>query len=212
MRRCIVLTSLIILAAAIAVRPARATEQLALVPPVTPDAASAAAPPPPPVAAPSAAAAYAVAIPLVQAPERYASIDRVYELEVMRLINVARVNAGLVPLMEDAAITQAARMFAAEVVDRDLTWHISPVSGAPWDRMRAMGFDKTAGGEIMVIGGGEATPAELVQLWMESSAHHAIMFDPNACYVGAGLAHDTTDIAPVLWLSRTLILVANHPW
>lgn len=200
MRRCIVLTSLIILAAAIAVRPARATEQLALVPPVTPDAASAAAPPPPPVAAPSAAAAYAVAIPLVQAPERYASIDRVYELEVMRLINVARVNAGLVPLMEDAAITQAARMFAAEVVDRDLTWHISPVSGAPWDRMRAMGFDKTAGGEIMARDIQYYPPDSTVDLWMHSPRHRAIILDPAYRYYGVGVGADAVGDVRQCWI------------
>jgi uncharacterized protein YkwD len=59
----------------------------------------------------------AVYLPVVAGAvsEKYPADDRSYELEILRLINAERAAVGLPPLLEHAALTQAARRHAEDM-------------------------------------------------------------------------------------------------
>jgi uncharacterized protein YkwD len=116
---------------------------------------------------------------------------------VLCLVNRHRVDAGLPPLVEDAALEAAAQAHAADMGERDFFAHRSPGGGEPDRRMRRAGYDGRTTGENLAWGTGlQATPASIVEGWMASPGHRANILHRSFTHVGTGIAHDAPEPAP----------------
>lgn len=130
---------------------------------------------------------YTLYLPLIQRGEKYPPANRAYELEVLRLVNEQRAAAGLWPLLEDPALTYAARRHAMDMAVNNLLSHTGSDGSTAFQRMAEEGFAGTPWTEAagMYIG----TPAEAVNGWMHSPYHRNIVLDRTSNRLGIGYAH-----------------------
>jgi uncharacterized protein YkwD len=130
----------------------------------------------------------AVYLPVVAGAvsEKYPADDRTYELEILRLINAERAAVGLPPLLEHAALTQAARRHAEDMSAHAIRGHIGSDGSTPEQRMREEGYTGTPWTEASNFN--RPTPQEIVAGWMSSSLHRDIVLDRTSTEIGVGYA------------------------
>jgi uncharacterized protein YkwD len=93
---------------------------------------------------------------------------------VLCLLNEQRLGRGLPPLVEDTTLQVAAQRHAENMGRRNFYAHRDPDGVAPDARIRAAGFTGGATGENIHWGVGiKATPARIVEDWMNSPGHTA---------------------------------------
>lgn len=115
--------------------------------------------------------------------------------EAIYLTNLEREKAGLPPLKENPLLAQAAQAHADTMAAKDFFDHNDPGTGtSPADRISAAGYHWSVVAEN--IGSGATSPAEVVQGWMESSAHRANILNPRVREIGVGYAFDAADTFP----------------
>ena len=66
--------------------------------------------------------------------------------------------------------------------------HTSPTYGSPFDMMRAFGVSYRTAGENIAMG--YATPAAVVEAWMNSEGHRANILSANYTTLGVGYVAD----------------------
>jgi uncharacterized protein YkwD len=128
-----------------------------------------------------------VNLPLVYgAPARdsYAADSRAFELELLRLINAERANAGLPAFTEHPALTQSARRHAIDMARHDLNSHTGSDGSTPQQRMAEQGYDGVPWTEAIVLG--RPNPSETLASWMQSPGHRDIVLDHTATEIGVG--------------------------
>ncbi len=115
-----------------------------------------------------------------------------FESEVIELVNAERdaCNCGLLPLRYNQELTFAARRHSQDMGDRNYFDHTTP-DGTPdgiafYERITDAGYNYQACGEN--IAAGYATPAAVVDGWMNSDGHRANILDPDYCDIGVGYA------------------------
>jgi len=111
-----------------------------------------------------------------------------FELEVIRLINVERVNYGLQPLVVDERIMMAARFKSQEMVDLNYFAHESPVYG----NFNTIPFELFGIGVIAENLAGGSTPEFVVRAWMNSPGHRANVLRESATHIGIGRVGNLT--------------------
>ena len=119
----------------------------------------------------------------------------------MRLTDVVRANAerrqrGLRPVRENRALERAAAGHSGDMVRRHFFDHVSPSGSTLTSRVRATGYLRGSRGwslgEAIAWGSGTlATPASIVQSWMDSPPHRAILLGRGFRDVGIGIATGT---------------------
>lgn len=105
--------------------------------------------------------------------------------------NGFRARQGLGVLTRHAALDQAARAHAADMMERDFFEHVSPDGFSSVERvgLLARTFVGLAGENIVEVRGGPASSAaELSQLWRDSPGHRANMLRSAYTHVGFGVA------------------------
>lgn len=146
---------------------------------------------------------HSVALPMVISTERYSATNRAFELEALRLINVERVNAGVAPLTESAALTQAARRHASDLAAHDILSHVGTDGSRVWDRARDAGATY-AWGEAVCSGSLSDQPADIIARFMNSPPHRTGLLDPQATTLGMGYAVNTANaVYPVRFVFVT---------
>jgi uncharacterized protein YkwD len=141
-----------------------------------------------PIETAGAAADQVVNLPLIigsPASEKYPADDRAFELEVLRLINVERANVGLPALIEDSALTQAARRHSVDMATNSLVGHTGSDGSRPAQRMTEEGYSGEPWGEAA---GGAGSAQDMVSWWFSSAPHRGILLDPLIRRVGTGFA------------------------
>ncbi|MCW3013452.1 MAG: hypothetical protein JWO02_544 [Solirubrobacterales bacterium] len=152
------------------------------------------------MACPGAVAAPRAAVPATAARAACANADlttanaTVSELagSVRCLLNRQRAAHGRPAASPDARLTVAARRHAADMVARHYFAHTS-LGGATFiSRIRRTGYLPSKGswaaGEILAwASGSRATPRGIVDTWMASPEHRAILLDPRFSDVGVGI-------------------------
>jgi uncharacterized protein YkwD len=114
---------------------------------------------------------------------------RAYARAVECLVNAQRAGAGLGALAHDRRLAKAARRFSTSMVRERFFDHVSPEGSTLSTRARAAGYSGGALGETIGWGEGElATPAAIVQAWMASPPHHAILMSRAFRRIGLGVA------------------------
>lgn len=106
--------------------------------------------------------------------------------QVLQLVNLERAAADLPPVVRHAALSKIASDYACRMVEHRFFDHTDPATGfGPGDRAFVGDYDFYAIGENLAAG--QQTPAEVMQVWMNSAAHRAIILDPKWSEVGIGV-------------------------
>ena len=117
------------------------------------------------------------------------------ELEVARLVNVARASARTCgtqrfaaagPLHVDNRLSAASREHALDMGRQRYFSHTSLDGRTPWDRARAAGYTNASGENIAA---GYPTAAAVVQGWLDSPGHCSNIMAPDAADIGVGFAN-----------------------
>lgn len=109
---------------------------------------------------------------------------RAYEREVIRLVNAERTQRGLVPLTENWELSRVARWKSQDMKDARYFSHTSPTYGTPFQMIRAFGLSYRSAGENIAMG--YATPAAVVEGWMNSAGHCANILNASYTQIGVG--------------------------
>lgn len=109
------------------------------------------------------------------------------------LINQQRATRGLPALKADPLLARAARQHARAMVELGFFDHIAPNGDSPVTRIRRTGYLNGARAwavaeNIAWGAGANATPAAVVQGWMQSPGHRAAILDPRFSQLGLGVA------------------------
>ena len=111
-----------------------------------------------------------------------------YEREVVRLVNAERAKRGLDELTYDWQLSRVARYKSQDMRDNNYFSHTSPTYGSPFQMMRNFGISYRTAGEN--IAKGQATPAAVVNAWMNSSGHRANILNSSFTHIGVGYVAD----------------------
>jgi uncharacterized protein YkwD len=112
-----------------------------------------------------------------------------YSRAVECLVNQQRAGAGLSGLGHDRRLARAARRFSTSMVREGFFDHVSPQGSTLGTRARAAGWSGSTLGETIGWGAGTlATPSAIVQGWMDSPPHRAILLDGEFSRIGLGVA------------------------
>jgi uncharacterized protein YkwD len=112
-----------------------------------------------------------------------------YSHAVRCLLNQQRAQAGLAPLAPDRRLARAALGFSHAMVSQQFFDHVSPTGSTMDQRIRAAGYPGGRMGETIGWGAGAlAASAAIVQAWMQSPPHRAIIVDRRFREVGLGIA------------------------
>jgi uncharacterized protein YkwD len=99
-----------------------------------------------------------------------------YNHAVECLVNEQRAAAGLGALSHDRRLARAASRFSASMVREQFFAHVSPSGSTLGKRARAAGYPGGLLGETLGWGSGSlATPAAIVNGWMNSPPHREIV-------------------------------------
>ncbi len=113
---------------------------------------------------------------------------------VLCLLNRRRAAHGLPALVEDARLQAAAQAHAEDMGARSFYAHRSPDGVIPDRRIRAAGYHGRMTGENIHWGVGlNATPARIVDDWMNSPGHRANILRAGFTRVGTGIGYDAPE-------------------
>ena len=111
---------------------------------------------------------------------------------VVCLVNVEREQRGLHRLHGDSRLAAVADRQAADMVQRSYFSHVTPGGADFGDRVRAAGYGRGHwwhAGEALAWGTqSRATPAVVVQEWLNSPHHRDILLDPQYRELAVGVA------------------------
>ena len=107
-----------------------------------------------------------------------------YEKEVIRLINVIRVQNGLSTLSANISLSRVARLKSQDMQAKGYFSHTSPTYGSPFEMMKRFGISYRYAGENIAYG--QRTPEQVVEAWMNSPGHRANILNANFTQIGMG--------------------------
>lgn len=109
-------------------------------------------------------------------------------MEVLRLINIERVNHGLPTVEWDARAASAARGHSIDMVTRSFFSHTCPSGRGPRDRLRAVGHNigSTYWSSAENISRGRGSPQSVVTAWMSSGPHRVNILNREYTHMGVG--------------------------
>ena len=111
-------------------------------------------------------------------------VDQAAEKRMLGLVNEARRQNGLQPLVMDAQLQAAARAHSLDMYKRRYFSHITPDGKTPFQRLRAMHISFLAAGENIALAP-SVDPAE--ESLMTSPEHRANILSPDYLRVGIGV-------------------------
>lgn len=117
--------------------------------------------------------------------------------DVLTLVNNARANVGLPPLVRNAALEASAQAYAAQMNRENFFGHTDPKGKTLKDRIDAVGYYSAgvsadchcvkgyALGENLARG--QRTPEEVVRSWLESPSHREAILGADFTDLGVGV-------------------------
>lgn len=110
--------------------------------------------------------------------------DPAAEKQMLDLVNEERANAGLKPLVLDDRLVPVARQHSEEMFRLKYFSHQSPVTGSPFDRLKAAGITYTRAGENLAYA--QSVTVAFRGL-MESQGHRENILRPEFTRIGIGV-------------------------
>lgn len=120
--------------------------------------------------------------PPIDVVESCSDGDETFECRVYELVNERRADVGLAALDYDGTLAQSAMIHAMDLNYCDYFAHDSLDGTTFFDRCVDNGYPETCTGEN--IGGGQSTPEDVVEAWMESPGHRANILYEHHTEVG----------------------------
>lgn len=111
------------------------------------------------------------------------------ENQVIKLVNQARVNAGLQPFTANWELSRVARYKSQDMANKGYFNHTSPTYGSPFTMMQNFGIKFTAAGENIAMG--QRTAQDVMNSWMNSPGHRSNILNPSFNQIGVGLAKNS---------------------
>lgn len=111
-----------------------------------------------------------------------------FQNEVVRLVNVERAKNGLAALSIDASITKTATLKSQDMAKNNYFSHTSPTYGSPFDLMKQYGVSYRFAGENIAMG--QASPAQVMNDWMNSQGHRENILKSSYTKIGVGVAQN----------------------
>jgi uncharacterized protein YkwD len=122
------------------------------------------------------------------------------QYDVMNAVNRMRRSFGLPSLYRAAALSRACSKHAQDMAARQVMSHIGSDGSNGGQRIRREGFSWRIWGENVAAG---YTSAEsVVQGWMNSAGHRAIILDRRFQYIGVGVAQARNGV--LYWCMNTV--------
>jgi uncharacterized protein YkwD len=115
-----------------------------------------------------------------------------FAAQVLALTNRERAKAGCPALTSNSELTRAAQAHSADMAKKDYFSHDSQDGRSPFDRMTGAGYSFSAAAENIAMG--QATPADVMDAWMNSAGHQANIL--NCTYTNLGVGYAVGDGAP----------------
>lgn len=103
---------------------------------------------------------------------------------VIELTNIEREKKGLPPVVENEALSKAAKLKAANMFEENYWAHFAPSGKTPWDFILGVGYRFTFAGENLAKN--FYSSDEVVKAWMASPTHRDNVL--NANYQDIGIA------------------------
>ncbi|MEJ2487933.1 MAG: CAP domain-containing protein [Anaerolineales bacterium] len=113
-------------------------------------------------------------------------VSKDFELAVLNRINEARVAAGLPKLFEQAQLTSAARQHSVSMGCENFFGHTGSYGASVENRIQSTGYGFKALSEV--IAAGYDSPDEVVEGWLGSDLHRAIILGEFYTEIGIGFA------------------------
>ena len=116
-------------------------------------------------------------------------------MDLFRAINKVRTSHGLRPIAISTRLHVAARRHSHDMLGRGYFAHTSPTGSTLTQRVMGSGFvtyGQWWAGETLAWGSGSyGNPATVIQAWLKSPEHRAIMLSSRYHLVGIGRAYGT---------------------
>ncbi len=107
------------------------------------------------------------------------------EARLFALINSARTNEGVRPVVIDMKLVEIAHIKAQDMIDNNYFGHFSPTYGSPGQMLRKFGVSFRSAGENLAKAG-DVSKAHLLFL-TSTQGHREIMLNPNYNKVGVAV-------------------------
>jgi hypothetical protein len=132
-------------------------------------------------------------------PSAAASLDA-QESDLVAIVNSFRAARGLARLAVSDTLTFASKWMATDMAVYDYFSHTSRDGRAPVQRMTDAGYPgpQTYTGENMAAG--FASAAEVLNGWINSPAHYAVLTNPNYRAIGVGRAYSDGSSYHTYWV------------
>lgn len=109
-------------------------------------------------------------------------------IQIVALVNQARINHGLRPLKSDPTLNKVANIKAEDLLKNNYFSHTSPTYGSPFQMMKTFGVTYKSAGEN--IAQSQTSPYKVMTDWMNSPSHRANIL--NKSYTQIGVGHSTS--------------------
>ncbi|HKY52047.1 MAG TPA: CAP domain-containing protein [Candidatus Limnocylindria bacterium] len=132
-------------------------------------------------------------------PAAAASLDA-QESDLVSVVNSFRAARGLARLAISDTLTFAAKWMATDMAVYNYFSHTSRDGRAPVQRMTDAGYPgpQTYTGENLAAG--YASASEVLNGWINSPAHHAVLVNPNYRAIGVGRASSASSSYQTYWV------------
>lgn len=116
-----------------------------------------------------------------------ANLSAIIAERMIELVNKARVEAGVTPLVANQTLTQSAQTKGQDMIDRDYFAHDTPEGKRPWQWIDKSLYDYIYAGENLAM---DFVSAEVVQsALMQSPAHRKNIVNPKYHDIGVAVIH-----------------------
>jgi uncharacterized protein YkwD len=115
------------------------------------------------------------------------TINADYEATLVALINEARQEQGLQPLVGQSQLISAARAHSRDMACNDFISHTGSDGSRPADRVSAQGYDYSWVGENIFAG--NSSPQATFDWWMNSEPHRNNILHSNYTEIGVGYSY-----------------------
>ncbi|WP_432402068.1 CAP domain-containing protein [Wukongibacter sp. M2B1] len=106
------------------------------------------------------------------------------EQQMVDLINEARIENGLEPLIVDEKLTELARMKSKDMINNNYFSHNSPTYGSPFEMLKNFGVSYTSAGENIA---GNQTVEKAHESLMNSPGHRRNILSSDYTHIGVGI-------------------------
>jgi uncharacterized YkwD family protein len=106
------------------------------------------------------------------------------EQEMLKLVNDARAQNNLEPLISDIELANVARIKSQDMIDNNYFSHNSPTYGSPFDMMKSFGIKYIKAGENIA---GNQSVQKAHDALMNSPGHRQNILSPDYTHIGIGI-------------------------